>query len=144
MYYHARSVGPDVDALKAAFKKCGEIAKKNGFKEVGLAVPTTGNLDGVISDVIGVEATRLLLRDRKLVLKELTIHLITKRIKPKIFSGPVLAVYTPIEQTKELATSIYCKVLVYVPWTDDEAPKFEKAFKSEAFYEMSIDLRRPE
>jgi len=137
MYYHTRSVGPDVDALKAAFKKCGEIAKNNGFKEVGLAVPTTGNLDGVINDVIGEEATRLLLKDKKLVLKGLTIHLITKRIKPRRFSGPILAVYTPIEQTKEIAKSAYCKGLVYVPWTDDEAPKFEKTFKSNVFYEMN-------
>lgn len=134
MYCHTRSVGPDHEALKAAFKKCGEIAQNNGYKHVGLATPTKGNLDGVISDLIGEEAVNILQRDNILDLKGLTIHLITKRVKPKGFLGPVLAVYTPIDQVKEIASSSYCKALVYVPWTDDEAPKFEKHFRSVVIY----------
>jgi hypothetical protein len=30
MYYHTQSIGPDESALRAAFKKCGEIAQGVG------------------------------------------------------------------------------------------------------------------
>lgn len=118
----------------AAFKKCGELAQQNGYSQIGLATPTKGNLDGIISDIVGEKAVSILQRENVLVLRGFTIYLITKRVKPKGFSGPVLAAYTPIDQTREIAKSLYCKALVYVPWTEDEAPEFEKQFNSVVIY----------
>jgi hypothetical protein len=141
MFYHTRSIGPDMEALKAGFKKCGELAQRHGYTQLGLATPTKGNLDGVISDLIGEEAVKILQRDNILDLKGITIHLITKRVSPSHkFSGPVLAVYTPIDQIKSLAKSHFCKGLIYVPWTQDEGPKFQKLFPSEVIYEGEYDL----
>jgi hypothetical protein len=130
-------MGPDLEALRTAFKKCGEVSQQKKYTQLGLATPTKGNLDGVISDLLGEEAVRILQRDNVLDLNGISIHLITKKVKPKNFAGPVLAIYTPIDQVKLIAHASYCKALIYVPWTDDEAPEFEKSFKSEVIYKGS-------
>ncbi len=134
MYFHTDSVGPDENALRTAFKKCGEIAQKKGYSKLGLAVPAKTNLYGMLSDLLGEDVINIFQRDNVLDLNGITIHLITRRVKPKNFSGPVLAVHTALDQTKEIAKAAYCKELIYVPWTDEEGPEFEKHFKSVAIY----------
>lgn len=131
MYYHTNSMGPDIDALKAGFKKCGDLAQKRGVTQAGLAVPIKSTLDGVISGVLGDEAVGLLQRNRVLDLNGFYIHLITKRVTPRRFSGPVLAVYTTIEQIVTIANSSYCKGLIYVPWAEDELGQFCRRYQSE-------------
>lgn len=133
MVYHTNSSGPDIIALKAAFKKCGELVQKGKHSKVGLAVQTKGNLYGIISEVIGEDATAILQRKNKLNLKEITVHLITERIKPKSFQGPVLAAYTKIDLIKKIARAGYATDIVFVPWLDEELAVFLSLYDSQEF-----------
>ncbi len=129
MNYH--SAGPDENALRLAFKKCGELAEKGGYSQVALAIPTKGNLDGLISKVIGEDATSLLQRNNKLDLKGLTVHLITERITPRNFRGPVLAAYTTLGHLKELMKSRCATDIVFVPWAEEELTTYLLFCKSQ-------------
>jgi hypothetical protein len=133
MMYHTNSSGPDMIALKAAFKKCGELSQKGKHLQVGLAVPTKGNLYGIISDVIGEDATTILQRKNKLDLKGITIHLITDRIKPKSFRGPVLAAYTTIDLIKKMVRAGYATDIVFVPWLEEELAVYLSLYDSQEF-----------
>lgn len=124
-YYHAPQAGGDPEALKRAFLKCGELATAGGHKAINLAVPTKGNVQGIIEDLLGEEATRLLLRDNRLPLGVVTIHLVTKRLALN-YQGPVLAAWTDIDQVKGLARSHLVTDVVYVPWVEDELTEFKK------------------
>lgn len=76
--YHTTSIGPDEEALRAAFLKCGELMKVRGGAVMGLAVHTKNNLDGAIRSVFGEDVVRVLDRDNKLDLKGIVIHLLTE------------------------------------------------------------------
>ncbi len=91
--YHTTSVGPDEEALRAAFLKCGELMKVHGCAVVGLAVHTKNNLDGAIRSVFGEGVVRVLDRDNKLELKGIVIHLLTEKIQLRRLEGPVLAAF---------------------------------------------------
>src|SRR5690606_37786205 len=119
-YYHAPQAGPDPEALKRAFLKCGELAAAGGHNAINLAVPTKGNLQGsLIEDLLGEEATRLLMRDNQLSLGVVTIHLTTKRLTMS-YRGPVLAAWIALDQLKDLFRSRRTIDLVYLPWAEDE------------------------
>jgi hypothetical protein len=125
--YHAPQAGPDPEALKRAFLKCGELATAGGHKAINLAVPAKGNVQGLIEDFLGEEATRLLLRDSRLPLSVVTIRLVTKRL-PLSYQGPVLAAWTDIDQLKGLARSHLATDMVYVPWIEDELTEFKNLY----------------
>lgn len=133
MNYHTNVTGPDENTLRAAFKKCRELAQKGKYSQVGLAVPAKGNLDGIISDVIGDNATNILQRENKLDLKGITVHLITERIKPKSFRGPVLAVYITNDLIKKMVRAGYATDIVFVPWLDEELAEYLSLYDSQEF-----------
>jgi hypothetical protein len=124
MYYHSTSAGSDEDSLRVAFKKCGELAQKGGYSQVGLAVPTKGNLDGIISDVIGEDAAIILQRKNILDLKGMTIHIITEQVKPKSFKGPILAAFTGVDLIKKMVRAGYASDIIFVPWLDEELAEY--------------------
>lgn len=126
-YYHVPKAGPDPGALKRAFLKCGGLATAGGHKAINLAVPAKGNVQGLIEDLLGEEATRLLLRNNCLPLGVVTIQLVTKRL-PLSCQGPVLAAWTDIDQLKDVARSPWVTDVVYVPWIEDELTEFKKLY----------------
>jgi hypothetical protein len=125
--YHAPKAGPDPEALKRAFLKCGELATSGGHKVINLAVPAKGSVQGLIEDFLGEEATRLLLRDNRLSLGVVTSHLVTKRLPPS-YLGSVLAAWTDIDQLKGLARSHLVTDVVYVPWVENELTEFKRLY----------------
>jgi len=114
-------------ALRNAFLHCGQLAIAGQHAHITLAVSAKGNLDGMISSFIGDEAVRVLQRDKRLVMRDLTLHLATERI-PIQHRGPVLAAFATLAHVKTLAKSPHTTHLVYIPWQEDELPAFRKLF----------------
>lgn len=131
---HTRSVAADEKAFKLAFARCLDWLQENGHAKMAIAVPTKGNLDGLISGVLGDQLVTQLQKKKVADLRGLQLYLITDRITPHGFSGPVLAAYTSPERAKYLSTWPSCKALVYVPWAEEEAADFEALVDSELIY----------
>ena len=127
MYFYAPRSGPDPEALKLGFRKCGELAVAGKHQNTALAVPTKGNLQGLIGDLLGDKAASVLARDNALDLGGLTIRLVTKRV-PLRHRGPVLGAWTTIDHVKELARSHYATAIVFLPWLDEELDEFKASF----------------
>jgi len=127
VYFYAPRSGPDPEALKLGFRKCGELAVAGKHQNTALAVPTKGNLQGLIGDLLGDKAASVLARDNALDLGGLTIRLVTKRV-PLRHRGPVLGAWTTIDHVKELARSHYATAIVFLPWLDEELDEFKASF----------------
>lgn len=129
-HFHAAKAGPDPDALKLAFRKCGELATTGQHSSITIAVPAKGNLQGIMDDVLGEKAVAVLLRDNVLPLDAtLTLHLATKQI-PVRNRGPVLAAWTKIDHVTVIDQSGYATDIIYLPWLDDELAAFKTLFPS--------------
>lgn len=126
MHYYAPTLG-SVEVLASAFFHAGKLALEGQHAHITLAVPTKGNLDGLISSCIGDQLTRALQRDNRVDLGGVTLHLATERI-PVGHRGPVLALFAKIPHVKTLAKSPNATHLLYVPWAPDELPAFQKLF----------------
>ncbi|MHB1056682.1 MAG: hypothetical protein ACYC0F_02220 [Rhodanobacter sp.] len=126
-YFCAPKAGPDPEALRRAFQICGGLATVGKCDVINIAVPAKGNLQGLIEDLIGEKAARILARDNALSLGSLTLHLVTRRV-PLSYQGPVLAAWTDMKQVKEIAQSYRATDLIYLPWQDDEAVEFRALF----------------
>jgi len=127
MYFYNPIFGDANAALRNAFHLCGKLAVEGRYADITLAVPGKTNLDGMISEFIGEQATRSLQRDNKLDLHGLTLNLATQRIAVR-HRGPVLAAFVSIKYIRVLAKSHYVTDLVYIPWQEDELPAFRKLF----------------
>ena len=129
-HFYATQAGPDPDALKRAFRKCGELAVAGQHSSITIAVPAKGNLQGIMDEVLGEKAVAILLRDNALPLDDtLTLHLATKQI-PARHRGPVLAAWTKIDHVAAIDQSGYATDIVYLPWLDDELAAFQTLFSS--------------
>lgn len=127
-FFYGSRPGPDGEALKSGFRKCIELAAASGHNDMTLAVATKGNLDGVISDVLGEHFTAAMERDNQVDVRGLlVVHLATERIALRN-TGPVLAAWTNIEHAKSLAMSFHATALVYLPWLDEELEGFKQAY----------------
>lgn len=113
--YHTISFGPDEEALRAAFLKCGALMKARGCIVMGLAVHTKNNLDGVVRTVFGEDVARVLDRDNRLDPRGIVIQLITEKIQIRRLAGPVLtAVIDPKKRDKVVSSSRVIDI-VFVP-----------------------------
>ena len=113
--YYTTSIGPDEEALRAAFMKCGDLMKARGCTVMGLAVHTKNNLDGVVRTVFGEDVARVLDRDNRLDPRGIVIQLITEKIQIRRLAGPVLtAVIDPKKRDKVVSSSRVIDI-VFVP-----------------------------
>ena len=113
--YHTISFGPDEEALRAAFLRCGALMKARGCTVMGLAVHTKNNLDGVVRTVFGEDVARVLDRDNRLDPRGIVIQLITEKIQIRRLAGPVLtAVIDPKKRDKVVSSSRVIDI-VFVP-----------------------------
>lgn len=126
-YFYAAKAGPDPDALKLAFKKCGALATAGQHAHITIAVPAKGNLRGIIDTVLGDAAVTALLRDNTLPLGPITLHIATKQI-PVRHLGPVLAAWTKLDHVTAIDQSGYATDIVYLPWLDEELAGFMTMF----------------
>lgn len=146
--YHTTSIGPDEDALRAAFTRCGELMMSRGCAAMGLAVHTKNNLDGAIRSVFGDEAVRVLDRDNKLDLKGVVLHLITEKIQLRRLEGPVLAAFIDPTKMGKIISSSGVTDVVFVPWAAEEHssyvrtyPDSQEIFRSPRFEALLTESR---
>jgi hypothetical protein len=126
--YHTTSIGPDEEALRAAFLKCGDLMKARGCTVMGLAVHTKNNLDGVIRTVFGEDVVRVLDRDNRLDLKGIVIQLLTEKIQVRRLEGPVLAAFIDPKKMEKIVASSGVTDFVFVPWAAEEHAGYVKAY----------------
>ena len=126
--YHATSIGPDEEALRAAFLKCGDLMKARGCTFMGLAVHAKNNLDGVVRTVFGEDVVRVLGRDNRLDLKGIVIQLITEKIKIRRLEGPVLAAFIDPTKMDKIVASSGVTDIVFVPWAAEEHAGYLKTY----------------
>lgn len=126
--YHTTSIGPDEEALRAAFLKCGDLMKARGCAVMGLAVHAKNNLDGVIRTVFGDDVVRVLDRDNRLDLKGIVIQLVTEKIQIRRLEGPVLAAFIDPKKMDKIVASGGVTDIVFVPWAAEEHAGYLKAY----------------
>lgn len=117
------------DAVQKAFKKCGQLLSASQQKEAAIVVPQLSNLNGLISDVLGDQAVKLLQKDKKIRLDPEIIHLFTKRSPPRFFSGPLLVAFTPIDQLEKIILGNPNADIIFVPWAEAERDHFVKKYE---------------
>ncbi|MFZ2393902.1 hypothetical protein [Rhodoferax sp.] len=126
--YHTTSIGPDEEALSAAFLKCGDLMKARGCTVMGLAVHTKNNLDGVVRSVFGEDVVRVLDRDNRLDLKGIVIQLITEKIQIRRLEGPVLAAFIDSKKMDKIVARCGVTDIVFVPWAAEEHVGYLKTY----------------
>ena len=132
MIFYSLSTGPDVNALRAAFKKCGEVVQSKNLKETGIIVPQKSNLDDIIQDILGESTIKHLSKDNEVDLNGVAIKLFTKLMMPKSFTGPILAAYIDTKCFSELIKACPESDIVFVPWTEDEKDEFIRRWGADA------------
>lgn len=147
--YHTTSIGPDEEALRAAFLKCGDLMKARGSTVMGLAVHTKNNLDGVVRTVFGEDVVRVLDRDNRLDRKGIVIQLITEKIQIRRLEGPVLAAFIDPKKMDKIVACSGVTEIVFVPWAAEEHADYLKAhpdskefFRSSRFDELLAESKR--
>ena len=142
-HFHTRSIGPDEDALRAAFQYCGALLQARGCSTMGLAAHTKNNLDGAIRSVFGEDAIRVLDQDNKLDLNGITIQLLTEKITLRKLEGPVLAAFVNPEKLTGIIACSGVTDIVFVPWAAEEHaayvaahPASQEIFRSPRFSQL--------
>lgn len=128
--FHTCSIGPDEDALRAAFSHCGTQLKSRGCVTMGLAVHTKNNLDSVIRSVFGEDVIRVLDRDNRLDFKGITLQLLTEKIQLRKLRGPVLAAFVDPAKLGKIVACQGVTDIVFVPWTAEEQGAYLAAHPS--------------
>ena len=132
MYYHTTNPGPSIEDFKLALAKAITIAREKNITQIAIAVHGKGNLDGVVSDAIGESAVKLLQKPGGTIqFEEITIFLITEKIKSGLSSGIIVATHASTKYLKKLIQDYRVTDMVYVPWSPDELSEFVKNHKSE-------------
>jgi hypothetical protein len=111
------SDGPNDDAALKAFQWLLTRPEKNAF----LAVPVYGNLNGVISGVLGDKAIKSLKKTATLRLKNKDVFLVTER--KFIYNGknsPLLAFYPTRSFLDKLDSIPNVSAMLVVPWNMKE------------------------
>ena len=134
MLYFTNSFGPDPDAARAAFKQCGKLLNAAAVKESAIVVPQKSNLDGIIQEILGESAIKILSKNNFLDLNGAMIKLFTKRNMPNSFDGPMLAIYVALEQLADLIKACPRANIIYVPWTEDEKISFMKTYAGKQIF----------
>ncbi|THF61073.1 hypothetical protein E6C76_20995 [Pseudothauera nasutitermitis] len=114
--FHTCSIGPDEDALRAAFLHCGALLQTRGCTTMGLAVHAKNNLDGTVRSVFGEDVVRVLDRDNRLDIKGITIQLLTEKIQLRRLQGPVLAAFVEPAKLDRIVACQGVTDIVFVPW----------------------------
>lgn len=94
-----------------------------------LAVPGKGNLTGTgIETLLGSAKTKKLSRDNKIQIQSVVIELMTQKINPHYWSGPVLAVY-PDKKLLDAVDSLQTPSdILVVPWLRREGTEWAQTW----------------
>lgn len=115
------SHGPDTSAFKTAFSwLLKRVAASPDNRRGLLVVHGKGNLEGTVEVVLGSAAVKKLGKDNKVEIRGNIIELMTERIKPYAWSGPVLAVH-PSPKLLDMVDSLSTpSAILVVPWIREE------------------------
>lgn len=137
MYFHCSYEWGGDECFTAALAKAVEIAIDNGDGEIGLAVHSLSNLQGVIRNVFGQDVVDNLGRghhEATLNVNEfdqLDLRVITERIPQPSFEGPIIAAFTSFALATRLAALEGCTSLIFVPHSEEEQQLFVENFETE-------------
>lgn len=123
--------GPGATELRPAFswflRQIANSADRRGL----LAVPGKGNLTGTgIETVLGTTTVKNLSKNNRVRVQGLTIELMTERINPRFWSGPVLAVYAGdrlLDMVDSLETP---SKILFVPWLRKEGQAWARMWSA--------------
>ena len=119
--FYIKSEGPNKTAVVNGFQWLSELGKNDEEKRSALlAVPLKSNLQGVISSVIGEQATKAIAKDNRLQLADVKISLITQRDKVYSWDGPVLAIYPNKKLLDKIDDLSGVTDVLVIPWVPDE------------------------
>ncbi len=121
--FHVPAYGFNDEAIMRGAAKLYELAREEGAEHVGFAVPARENLRHLERSQLG-PAFKALHNGDHATIEGLPIYLFTRGTAPQDFSGPVLAIITPPNQTIELAGLHSVTQLVYVPWQLDDLDRY--------------------
>lgn len=115
------SEGPDEKAVELAFAWLYKLAEEDSEKrDAVLAVNTKKQLEGVVSDVIGEQAAKVLRKKEPVRVGEAVIRLMTKRIDlAKGSNGPILAIYPDKDLLDKIDGMYGVTDVLVVPWSKD-------------------------
>jgi len=126
--HHTRSSGPDVDALRAAFRLSCELLQSRRSEIMGLAVHTKAQFDGTLRDVLGDDVVKCLDRNNRVQIKGITFHLLTEKIQVRKLDGPVLAAFVSPAKLDKIIACQGVTDLVFVPWEATELQAYGAEF----------------
>jgi hypothetical protein len=125
--FFIRSEGPSFDSVKKAFEWLKRYPSERGF----IAVMGYGNLNGVISDVIGEEAVKSLKRTGSCFLQGKELLLVTER-KP-IYSGdnlPIVVFFPTTKFLDQMDSIPNISAILVVPWIMKEVELWIKTWNA--------------
>jgi len=123
--YFIRSSGPDEEAVK---KASGWLIPK---KKVFLAVLGYGNLEGVISDIIGQHIVKRLKNDCKVLLLGTEVILVIERkLIYNAKDAPIVAIYPTSKFLDQLDSIPNVSEMLVVPWNFEEVEPWIRAWNA--------------
>jgi len=126
--YHVKGSSPSPKGFATALAKAMGLAMKNGSNQVAIAVPLKGSLDGIVRDAIGEKAVKTLQKSGGTIrVDDITIFLITDKIRSGFKSGVIVATYVSTKQLKQLISDYRATDIVFVPWAEAELTNYLSA-----------------
>lgn len=121
------ATGPDLAAMRLAFAWLDESTETGS--DAFLALPTKGNLDGIVSEAIGERAAKALRQGRTVSLPGGgQLSLVTERKQPPLYTnGPILAAYP----TKKLLNDMDERrppAMLVLPWLPKDVAAWRSAW----------------
>jgi hypothetical protein len=121
MKYHTNTLGPDNAGFARGFKKAIEEALSNETGEVLLKTHTLGNLEGVISSVLGDKFFKKFKKNRVLKFEGVSIFLETERINSPFTKGVIFAPFVSADLFSKCLSDYRATDTVYIPWEESES-----------------------
>ncbi|WP_151173444.1 hypothetical protein [Pseudoalteromonas ruthenica] len=125
MKYHVNSVGGNIEGFKIGLAKALQLTIESDSKELLIKVGQLANATGMMSDVLGDEFVKSLIKNKQKTLniqnQMISIHLESDKSKRSNFrSGVSFAPWATTEALNSIISDHRTVMSVYVPWLDTE------------------------
>jgi hypothetical protein len=121
--YIIQSHGPDLDAIKLAFKSAFQICTMESISEITLLVPAKGSFPNtVVGRFLGENVSKALCKGMKVKITD-SVYLTLE--SPKTFNpygscGMLIGVHLSRKDQDLMDSVISAKAIVLLPWTEEE------------------------
>jgi len=141
---YINSEGPNKEAISKGLYWLLQTCNSNNQDKALIAVPVKNNIlpPSVISEVIGIQAAKSLVKKKAVKLENVDVKLLTERESIYSWNGPILAIYP----TKKLLDKIdglrdVTDVLV-IPWSMDEVKFWINTWSANELGKPESDLKK--